>query len=55
MPASGPAHALGRRLLQQAAPLARVRYRKLKDAFGTAASEINFHALDLFEEEPQNA
>jgi hypothetical protein len=40
---------------KQAAPLARVRYRKLKDAFGTTASEINFHALDLFEEEPQNA
>jgi len=39
----------------QAAPAARVRYRKLKDAFGTAASEINFHGLDLFEEEPQNA
>src|SRR2546421_388314 len=39
----------------QAAPAARVRYRKLKDAFGAAASEINFHGLDLFEEEPQNA
>jgi radical SAM superfamily enzyme YgiQ (UPF0313 family) len=39
----------------QAAPAARVRYRKLKDTFGMAASEINFHGLDLFEEEPQNA
>ena len=40
---------------QRAAPSARVRYRKLRDAFGAATSEINFHGLDLFEEEPQNA
>jgi len=40
---------------KRAAPSARVRYRKLKDAFGLAADDINFHGLDLFEEEPQNA
>lgn len=39
----------------QAAPSVRVRYRKLKDAFGNAMSEIHFHGLDLFEEEPSNA
>ena len=40
---------------KRAAPSARVRYRKLKDTFGLAAEDINFHGLDLFEEEPQNA
>jgi radical SAM superfamily enzyme YgiQ (UPF0313 family) len=40
---------------KRAAPSARVRYRKLKDAFGLAGEDINFHGLDLFEEEPQNA
>jgi hypothetical protein len=40
---------------RDAAPSVRVRYRKLKDAFGMTLSEVNFHGLDLLEEDPQNA
>ena len=40
---------------KQAAPSARVRYRKLKDAFGEAVSGLNTHGLDLLEDDPQNA
>jgi hypothetical protein len=40
---------------KQAAPSARVRYRKLKDAFGEAVSGLNAHGLDLLEEDPKNA
>jgi radical SAM superfamily enzyme YgiQ (UPF0313 family) len=40
---------------KQAAPSARVRYRKLKDAFGETLQSVSFHGLDLLEEDPQNA
>ena len=40
---------------KHASPSVRVRYRKLKDAFGMALSGINPHGLDLFEEDPQGA
>jgi radical SAM superfamily enzyme YgiQ (UPF0313 family) len=46
---------LDKDFFSQAAPSVRVRYRKLKDAFGNALSEIHFNGLDLFEEEPSNA
>jgi radical SAM superfamily enzyme YgiQ (UPF0313 family)/anti-anti-sigma regulatory factor len=38
-----------------AAPSVRVRYRKLKDAFGQTLNEVSFNGLDLLEEDPQNA
>ncbi len=40
---------------KQAEPSVRVRYRKLKDAFGETMNGINFHGLELLEEDPQNA
>jgi radical SAM superfamily enzyme YgiQ (UPF0313 family) len=39
----------------QAAPSVRVRYQKLKDAFGMTLHDINLHSLDLLEEDTQNA
>ena len=40
---------------KQAAPSVRVRYRNLKDAFGETMSGLNFHGLDLLEEDLLNA
>ena len=42
-------------LLQSITPHAKLRYRKLQEAFQSAVAEISLGDLDLFEEAPRHA